>query len=145
MVRTQIQLTEHQSEELHRLASKQGVSIAELIRRSIDDTLSKPQITEEMREKARSSVGFINSVMTDEVFEPAVRMVVTNGYASTSTIQRQFKIGYTRAARLVDAMEQQGMVGPADGAKPREVLVMKEDLESLFGGQVAELSVVVVD
>lgn len=71
--------------------------------------------------------------MTDELYEQAVRMIVTSGYASTSMIQRKFKIGYTRAARLVDAMEQQGIVGPLDGAKPREVLVRKEDLDRLFG------------
>lgn len=71
--------------------------------------------------------------MTDEMYEPAVRLVVTNGYASTSMLQRRFKIGYTRAARLVDAMEEQGIVGPLDGAKPREVLVAKEDLDGLFG------------
>lgn len=70
---------------------------------------------------------------TDEVYEPAVRMVVTSGYASTSMIQRKFKIGYTRAARLVDTMEQHGIVGPLDGAKPREVLVQKEDLDRIFG------------
>jgi DNA segregation ATPase FtsK/SpoIIIE, S-DNA-T family len=70
----------------------------------------------------------------DEWYEPAVRLVVTNGYASTSMLQRKFKIGYTRAARLVDAMEEQGIVGPLDGAKPREVLVGKSELERLFGG-----------
>lgn len=71
--------------------------------------------------------------MTDELYEQAVRMIVISGYASTSMIQRKFKIGYTRAARLVDAMEQQGIVGPLDGAKPREVLVNKQDLDKLFG------------
>lgn len=75
-----------------------------------------------------------DSGMTDPVYEQAVRMIVTTGYASTSMIQRKFKIGYTRAARLVDTMEQQGIVGPLDGSKPREVLVSKEDLERLFGG-----------
>ena len=74
--------------------------------------------------------------MNDEWYEPAVRLVVTNGYASTSMLQRKFKIGYTRAARLVDAMEEQGIVGPLDGAKPREVLIGKGDLERLFGGMV---------
>lgn len=72
--------------------------------------------------------------MTDPIYEQAVRMIVTTGYASTSMIQRKFKIGYTRAARLVDSMEQQGIVGPLDGSKPREVLVNKEELERLFGG-----------
>lgn len=72
-------------------------------------------------------------VMNDEWYEPAVRLVVTSGYASTSMLQRRFKIGYTRAARLVDAMEEQGIVGPLDGAKPREVLIGKGDLDRLFG------------
>lgn len=72
---------------------------------------------------------------TDEMYEPAVRLVVTSGYASTSMLQRRFKIGYTRAARLVDAMEEQGIVGPLDGAKPREVLIMKDDLERVLGTQ----------
>ncbi|MBP6963287.1 MAG: DNA translocase FtsK 4TM domain-containing protein [Armatimonadetes bacterium] len=72
-------------------------------------------------------------VMADEIYEPAVRLVVSNGYASTSMIQRKFRIGYTRAARLVDAMEDQGLVGPPDGAKPREVLIGIDELDRLFG------------
>ena len=71
----------------------------------------------------------------DELYEQAVRMVVANGSASTSMIQRKFRIGYTRAARLVDAMEAQGIVGPLDGAKPREVLISRSDLDRLFGGR----------
>lgn len=70
----------------------------------------------------------------DELFEQAVRLVVTTGHASTSMIQRKYKIGYTRAARLVDIMEEQGIVGALDGAKPREVLINKGDLDILFGG-----------
>jgi S-DNA-T family DNA segregation ATPase FtsK/SpoIIIE len=77
-------------------------------------------------------IGGSEDGLTDEFYEPAVRLVVTNGYASTSMIQRRFKIGYTRAARLVDAMEQQGIVGALDGAKPREVLVARDDLDGLF-------------
>ncbi|HAH87215.1 MAG TPA: hypothetical protein DCL60_07570, partial [Armatimonadetes bacterium] len=67
--------------------------------------------------------------------EPAVRLVVTSGYASTSMLQRRFKIGYTRAARIVDVMEEQGIVGPLDGAKPREVLIGKGDIDRIFGKQ----------
>lgn len=70
----------------------------------------------------------------DEFYEPSVRYIVQTGYCSTSKLQRKFKIGYTRAARIVDTMEQQGIVGPMDGAKPREVLVTKGDLEVIFGG-----------
>lgn len=68
----------------------------------------------------------------DELFEPAVRLVVMNGHASTSLLQRRFKIGYTRAARLIDMMEQRGIVGPLDGAKPREILITRDEMEAMF-------------
>jgi hypothetical protein len=61
-----------------------------------------------------------------------VRLIVQKGFASTSMIQRRFKIGYTRAARMVDAMEQHGIVGPLDGAKPREVLITPDEADDLF-------------
>ena len=83
-----------------------------------------------------SGGGGSEDAMNDEFYEPAVRLVVTNGYASTSMLQRKFKVGYTRAARLVDAMEEQGIVGPLDGAKPREVLMGRDGLDRLFGGMV---------
>jgi len=69
----------------------------------------------------------------DEFYEPAVRLVVSTGRASTSMIQRRFRIGYTRAARLVDAMEQQGIVGPPDGANPREVLITADTMDDILG------------
>jgi S-DNA-T family DNA segregation ATPase FtsK/SpoIIIE len=59
---------------------------------------------------------------TDELFDEAVRIVVEMGKASTSTLQRRLRIGYGRAARLLDIMERDGIVGPPDGSKPREVL-----------------------
>ena len=93
-----------------------------------DYTMEPVQIGEPTADEA------LNDAINDEIYEPAVRMVVMNGYASTSMIQRKFRIGYTRAARIVDAMEQQGIVGPPDGAKPREVLITKDDLDRIFGG-----------
>jgi len=68
----------------------------------------------------------------DELFEPAVRLVVMNGHASTSLLQRRFKIGYTRAARLIDIMEQRGIVSALDGAKPREILITRDEMEAMF-------------
>jgi S-DNA-T family DNA segregation ATPase FtsK/SpoIIIE len=62
----------------------------------------------------------------DELYEEAVRIVVEMGKASTSTLQRRLRLGYGRAARLIDMMERDGIVGPADGSKPREVLKKKD-------------------
>src|SRR5216117_362522 len=58
----------------------------------------------------------------DELYQDAVRVVCEMGRASTSTLQRRLRIGYGRAARLIDLMEKDGIVGPPDGTKPREVL-----------------------
>jgi S-DNA-T family DNA segregation ATPase FtsK/SpoIIIE len=58
----------------------------------------------------------------DELFEDGVRLVLEFGKASTSLLQRRLRIGYGRAAHLIDMMERDGIVGPADGSKPREIL-----------------------
>ncbi|ACO32648.1 DNA translocase FtsK [Acidobacterium capsulatum] len=58
----------------------------------------------------------------DELFEDAVRLVLEFGKASTSLLQRRLRIGYGRAAHLIDMMERDGIVGPADGSRPREIL-----------------------
>ncbi|MGH9805143.1 MAG: DNA translocase FtsK [Candidatus Acidiferrales bacterium] len=58
----------------------------------------------------------------DELYEEAIRIVMEQGKASTSTLQRRLRIGYGRAARLLDMMESEGLIGPPDGSKPREVL-----------------------
>ena len=63
----------------------------------------------------------------DPMFEDVARMVVTEQCGSTSMIQRKFSIGYNRAGRLMDQLEKAGIVGPAKGSKPREVLCMSED------------------
>lgn len=69
----------------------------------------------------------------DELFEKAVRLVVSTGHASASLLQRRMRIGYARSSRLVDMMEQQGIVGPQDGAKLREVLITRDDVDRMFG------------
>lgn len=59
----------------------------------------------------------------DIIFDDAVKFVADSGMASASLIQRHFKIGYARAARLLDELEEKGIVGPVNGAKPREILI----------------------
>ncbi|MDA8596990.1 DNA translocase FtsK [Candidatus Pacebacteria bacterium] len=73
---------------------------------------------------------FFESVVEDEdeddLYEEAKDAVIGAGKASTSWLQRKFRIGYSRAARLMDILEERGVIGPQDGSKPREVLVGKE-------------------
>ena len=68
----------------------------------------------------------------DPLFEEAVRYVVMSNTASTSSLQRRYEIGYNRAGRLMDQMEHAGIVGPAQGSKPRQVLVSPMDIDHLF-------------
>jgi S-DNA-T family DNA segregation ATPase FtsK/SpoIIIE len=72
----------------------------------------------------------------DDLFEEAAQAVIRAGKASTSMLQRRLRIGYARAARLVDLLEEQGIVGPADGARPRDVLV--SSLSAVQSGGVVE-------
>lgn len=63
----------------------------------------------------------------DNMYMDAVRCVIDGGKASTSYLQRRLRIGYSRAARLIEEMEEQGIIGPADGSRPREVLITSLD------------------
>ena len=67
--------------------------------------------------------GSDDEIEYDDLYDLAVAYVVEQGKASTSMIQRQFKIGYNRAARMIEVMEKEGVVGAADGARPRKILV----------------------
>ncbi len=69
---------------------------------------------------------------TDSLFQDAVRIVVESGQASTSMLQRRMRVGYTRAARLIDAMEERGYVGPSDGAKARDVRITAAEFQRIF-------------
>ena len=78
----------------------------------------------------------------DELLPAAVDVVLETGQASVSMLQRRLKLGYSRAARLVDQMEERGIVGPFEGSKPRQLLISKERWQELqmAGGLGADLS-----
>lgn len=67
----------------------------------------------------------------DELLPQAIELVVDAGQASVSLIQRKFKVGYARAARIIDQMEARGIVGPFEGSKPRQVLITKQQLHEM--------------
>ncbi len=59
----------------------------------------------------------------DERYDDAVALVTKTGQASISMVQRHLRVGYNRAARMIEVMEKEGVIGPSDGVKPRQVLV----------------------
>ncbi|WP_419180499.1 DNA translocase FtsK [Bacillus salipaludis] len=81
-----------------------------------EELLKKAQVTEE----------------EDELFYEACEFIIDHGTASTSSLQRRFKIGYNRAARLMDMLEANGFISSANGSKPREVLITTSDLEAFY-------------
>ena len=94
---------------------------------AFDETVGKTERTTEAAEAEDR----------DELFDEAVRFCVQSKQASTSMLQRRFRIGFSRAGRLVDMMERDGIVGPADGSKSREILVADGLLRD--GGRLAQV------
>ena len=84
--------------------------------------LEAPKEDRELPEGAGEDSGELSADDNDPLFNDAVRLVIEFGKASTSLLQRRLRIGYGRAAHLIDLMERDGIVGAADGPKPREVL-----------------------
>ncbi|MDP8229993.1 MAG: DNA translocase FtsK [Candidatus Gorgyraea atricola] len=74
-------------------------------------------------EQQKKSMSGRGGFKKDEFFDEAVKMVLETGQASVSMLQRRLRLGYTRAARLIDAMEEESIVGPFRGSKPREILI----------------------
>ena len=81
----------------------------------------------EKQAESESSGGYDASEDEDELLPQAITIVVESGQASVSMLQRRLKLGYARAARLVDQMEQRGIIGPFEGSKPRRVLITRDD------------------
>ena len=86
--------------------------------RYLDESILKPMEDED--EKKASGGGDVDD-LSDDLYDQAVTLVAETRQASISMIQRRLRIGYNRAARMIERMEKEGVVGPADGAKPREV------------------------
>ena len=77
----------------------------------------------------------------DEMLPAAVDVILETGQASVSMLQRRLKLGYARAARIVDEMEEKGIVGPFQGSKPRAILVTKEQWEAMRAGGAAQMTI----
>lgn len=88
-----------------------------------------PEITERITKKEE------RTLEDDDLLYDALRVVVEFGHASASLLQRKLRLGYSRAARIIDQLEEKGLISGYDGSKPREVLISKEDLDSMLEGR----------
>jgi len=114
-----------------------------------DEVMRK--IEESMQEKEKKGSGSGGAASSsasmadddgDELLPTAVEVVLETGQASVSMLQRRLKLGYSRAARLVDQMEERGIVGPFEGSKPRQLLISKERWQEMqMGGNTAQLTI----
>ena len=77
-----------------------------------------------------------NAGVDDDLYEDAKQVVIQTRKASASLLQRRLRVGYARAARLIDMLEENGIVGPGEGAKPREVLVEDDEVEDIPGNPI---------
>jgi S-DNA-T family DNA segregation ATPase FtsK/SpoIIIE len=76
----------------------------------------------------------------DKMLPQAVDVILETGQASVSMLQRRLKLGYARAARIVDEMEEKGIVGPFQGSKPRAILITKDQWAAMKGGQSSQMN-----
>ncbi|MDI6605856.1 MAG: DNA translocase FtsK [Candidatus Omnitrophota bacterium] len=77
-----------------------------------------------LKDRQRSNAGIGDD--KDEIYDEAVRIIMESNQASVSILQRRLRLGYTRAARIIDTMEQEGLVGPFEGSRPRRILVDRQ-------------------
>lgn len=114
----------------------QGAFISDAEVEKVVDYLKSQNVTEyddKIIETIQNQVELENIAEdTDELLPEAINLVVEAGQASISLLQRKLKIGYARAARIIDEMEEGGIVGGFEGSKPRKVLITKEEVDSLF-------------
>jgi S-DNA-T family DNA segregation ATPase FtsK/SpoIIIE len=99
---------------------------------------AEPDILEAVRQKealdgAQTDNEGADTSDRDKLFREAAEVVVQNQQGSTSLLQRRLKVGYGRAARIIDQLHAAGVLGPPDGSKPRDVLVGLEQLDHICG------------
>jgi len=100
-------------------------NVVDYLKKEADEPEYIDEITEKPKSGGGSSFEYNAGDNDDELFDEAKQTVLMAGKASTSYLQRRLRIGYARAARLIDLLEEAGVIGPGDGAKPREILVDK--------------------
>ena len=111
------------------VSEKEIVQIVEFVKKN----QGTPQFLEEITKSVEEKTGTDGiEYLSDPKYDEAVRTVLSTGQASASYLQRRLKLGYSRAARLIEIMEANGVVGPSQGSKPREILIRAEDYPGMM-------------
>ena len=116
----------------------QGVMVKDAEIKKLAEFLSKdsePEYYEDIFTKTQGATQYATEDEPDELYDEAVRIIKESGRASVSYLQRRFRIGYTRAARLVDRMEEEGIVGPFQGSRARAIMPGEESPEKFQDGE----------
>jgi S-DNA-T family DNA segregation ATPase FtsK/SpoIIIE len=113
------------------VSEQETASLVRWLKKQGPPTLD-PKVLEAPEEEAKKGGGGSGD---DELFDEAARLVVAERHASASFLQRRMRVGFSRAARLIDIMEQEGLLGPPQGSKPRDVLVPVDYFEEVDGAK----------
>ena len=103
--------------------------VVEFLKENEDVAVYDANVSEKIENKIKN--GSINSER-DEYFEAAARFIMEKDKATIGMLQRMFKIGFNRAARIIDQLADAGIVGPEEGTKPRKILMSPEQLDAFF-------------
>ena len=106
---------------------------------SVMDEIEKKAKQADSKQAAAEPEPNADELAGDEMLPAAVDVILETGQASVSMLQRRLKLGYARAARIVDEMEERGIVGPFQGSKPRDILITKDQWEAMKNGQNAQI------
>ena len=106
-------------------------NVIDFVKAQVEDTEYSSNVLDSIERVNASPSGGNDRDQEDELLPEAIEVVVQAQQASVSMLQRRFRIGYNRAARIVDMMEERQIVGPADGSRPRQVLISEADLQNM--------------
>ena len=109
-------------------------SVIAFVKSQVEETEYSETVLDKIEQANTPDAEKGNRDLDDELLPDAIELVVGAGQASVSMLQRRFRIGYNRAARIIDMMEERQIIGPSEGSKPRKVLISEEDLQVMREG-----------
>ena len=113
------------------ISDEEVKNVIDFVKAQVEDTEYSSNVLDSIERVHTSGAGGTDRDQEDEFLPEAIEVVVQAQQASVSMLQRRFRIGYNRAARIIDMMEERQIIGPADGSRPRQVLISEADLQNM--------------